>query len=282
MKCIYKIFLFISILLSSNVFGQNDSIQKIIKRTIVYEGCEKLLTNEELTKCFSDKLVKKIQNNDYLYFNRLDTLKISQFDAKLTFVISKDGKIINPEIKEASNPVFGNLILFTFNDVIPKLKDMEPAIHIDGYPVNLVFQLPIKIQYNLEYLFEDEFDFFSKNSKANEIVYFTLLSEGVIYEIRLDRNFQVKMYEKRNLEYFFLGNAINLYEVETMEPYKSSIEKMKSERKILKAQNEEGKIKIFQNLDNDNWEVFENGIQIEKYKNSSKFSNSKYFDLIFR
>lgn len=282
MKCIYNILLFISFLLSSNVLGQNDSIQKFIKRTIVYDGCEKLQTNKELTMCFSDKLVKKIKNNDYFYFNSLDTLKISQFDAKLTFVVSKDGKIINPEIKETSNPVFGNLILFTFNDVTPKLKDIQPAIHMDGYPVNLVFQLPIKIQYNLEYLFEDEFDFFSKNSKADEIVYFTLLSEGIIYEIRLDRNFQVKMYEKRKFDYFFLGNAMNLYEVETMEPYQSSIEKMKSERKILKAQDEEEKIKIFQNLDNDDWEVFENGVQIEKHKNSSKFSTSKYFDLIFR
>ena len=111
--------------------------QEQIKHPI-YPGCQKFKTNEELSKCFSERLWYELNDQtqddseDFFRNNKLD------HDLILYFTVTKEGKIKNYSYSADSDPMISTAYLKRINRLFnyyekngkkikPATKDNKPA-----------------------------------------------------------------------------------------------------------------------------------------------------------
>lgn len=267
------------------LFGQSDSILAKIKKMAVYADCKKEQTNKDLTGCFSKKIQEDVEIQIFNYNSgRLESYKIQEASAIVTFVITKHGKIINSEYSEVSHPLFGEIVRASFLTVVSNLKEIEPAFNTEGNAVNLIMKFPVKYQLSKESLWENEISVFQKFPEATEVVYAVLDSGEKMFEVRVDRDFHIKIYEKTDSGFIFLGTFPDLYEVESAEPYKTIMKNTKILGKFIKA---DGRMnsrsyRILFDSNDQKFKVYENANLVDSYKSFRKFLKSPYAELILR
>jgi len=119
----------ITLTLSCNLFAQS-----IIKATSpVFPGCEKIDANNnfEMENCFKEKLSEKINLEIDKYTTQLDSLNIDEFDARIKFNVTPEGKLANLMVLTTSAPAFRPLLIKAMKDAAAPLE-VTPSQGEDG------------------------------------------------------------------------------------------------------------------------------------------------------
>lgn len=124
-----------------------------VKFMAVYPGCEKLRNDKTaLQDCMSKNLNKELSNqlNDFSEF--AVTNNISEANAKLLFVVDKNGRIVQVEAIKGGNQNLSAESKKALERISEKLirkgKYIEPAKLNDGTEVNIQLSIPIKFKLN--------------------------------------------------------------------------------------------------------------------------------------
>ncbi|WP_333661953.1 hypothetical protein [Chishuiella changwenlii] len=123
--------------------------QKSIKHPI-FPGCNKLKTNEELGKCFSEKLWYEL--NDQTQYSAEDFFKEDKLnnDITLFFTVKKDGKVTDFSFSKDSDPVVSTAYLKRISKVFKyyekKGKKIIPAFENNQYvDYKIVFKVESRV-----------------------------------------------------------------------------------------------------------------------------------------
>jgi len=235
MKQLFTI-LFI-LILGNSLFAQEQKlfVSREVDEMAVFPGCENLDVSDKkaLTNCMSKQLSAKLINELGGLEEALSQSGVYDAKALIQFVVSKEGIIIGIEQMSGGNLILGDAASLAMEKISMELPPIRPARLDDGTPVNLVFQLPVRFK------IEEETEESIANGAfpVDEIVLFTLLTENkrLRYEVRWFKNKDLKVYEISNNQSNFLGKFLTLNELENSEPYKSLIDKARTENKILVA-----------------------------------------------
>ena len=207
-------------------------------------------------------------------------------------MISKEGIIIGVEQMNCGNLILGDAASLAMEKISMELPPIRPAILEDGTPVNLIFQLPVRFKIE-----EEVKGIVNSIYPVDEIVLFTLLTENkdLRYEVRWFKNKDIKVYEIRNHQSNFLGKFLTLNELENSEPYKSLIDKSRTENKILVADGfldkEFFEIYIYNLFDSSRQEpIFVEVVEVKDkkvqsvftFQTEAEFNDSKFVSLIYR
>lgn len=254
-----------------------------VSQMAIYPGCENFTEKSELTKCLSNKLSEQLADKLSGFADEMSKQGINSAVARISFIISKDGKIINAEKVKGGDRLLSETALIAFNQIAETAPKIEPAKLEDGTSVNMIFQLPIAFKLAPETV--------TPNIIENQVL-FTLVDQDLRYEIRLFQNKILKVYELKNGEYTFLGNFTNLNELGKSEPYLSL---MQTDYKAQKSLLTEGKIddkivKIYihnlLNAQSGNPIYIEVTDETERpivtFQKENDFLNSAYSKLIYR
>lgn len=238
-----RILPFVALILPLGIlFAQNEGLDKYpvdisergeftarqVGYMAVFPGCENVDENdkEKLQQCMSVKLNEQLSNELGYFANEMEKKGYTKAVAKVQFIVDKQGKIIKVEAVNGGNVDLGIAAENALKKIASKIKKIKPALLADGTPVNLIFQIPIRYQINASFL--DEFVW-------NEMTLATLQNENSKYEIRQDKEKNIKAYEIANGKETFLGKFNSTQEVFQSEPYKSLLAQNKN--RILLAEN---------------------------------------------
>ena len=294
MKQLFTI-LFI-LLLGNSVFAQEQKIfvSKEVTKMAVFPGCENTDVSDKkaLTDCMSKQLSAKLINELNGLEEALSQSGVYDAQALIQFVISKEGIIIGVEQMNGGNLILGDAASLAMEKISMELPPIRPAILEDGTPVNLMFQLPVRFKIE-----EEVKGIVNSIYPVDEIVLFTLLTENkdLRYEVRWFKNKDIKVYEIRNHQSNFLGKFLTLNELENSEPYKSLIDKSRTENKILVADGfldkEFFEIYIYNLFDSSRQEpIFVEVVEVKDkkvqsvftFQTEAEFNDSKFVSLIYR
>src|SRR5690606_32122417 len=225
------------LILGNSLFAQEQKlfVSREVDEMAVFPGCENLDVSDKkaLTNCMSKQLSAKLINELGGLEEALSQSGVYDAKALIQFVVSKEGIIIGIEQMSGGNLILGDAASLAMEKISMELPPIRPARLDDGTPVNLVFQLPVRFK------IEEETEESIANGAfpVDEIVLFTLLTENkrLRYEVRWFKNKDLKVYEISNNQSNFLGKFLTLNELENSEPYKSLIDKARTENKILVA-----------------------------------------------
>jgi len=265
---------------------------KEVTEMAVFPGCEKINASDkkEMNACLSQQLsqllVEKLNGFDAVMTQN----GLSVAMAKIRFVISKEGIIIDVNELKGSNPMLAEAAVNALNRISEELPPIRPAKLKKGTPVNIVYQLPVK--YQIE---PDENQETAQVYPVDEIVLFTLLDDGFRYEIRLFKDKDIKAYEIKDGTETYLGKFLSLGEVEQSEPYQSLINKERNSDKTLVADGflDDGFFEIYiHNLFDRKSKkpVFVEVVKVDdkkrtsvsKYEKEAEFNRSRFAPLIYR
>lgn len=197
--------------------AQNDKVKKMP----VFIGCEQFSKNEELKSCFNQNLGLQIQHEIEFLSNISDYLHMGDSYSKLKFTVSKEGRFTDLEV-DGLNPIFNSFVKSSLIILQNRLDDkglkLQPALGQSGKPIDLVLSIPVR--FKSEKNQQDYIDFPAENR-----VLFTVDFEDEIIEVRIDKDFQLKTYGNNGERDFYLGKYDNLFELATVDPYETNINK---------------------------------------------------------
>jgi hypothetical protein len=160
---------------------------KQVGQMAIFPGCEKINPNDKsgLTKCMSEKLNKLLEKGLGNFPNKFIKDGYSAANARIRFVVSKEGKLIQIQAIHDSIETEANLKLAlasekAFKEIAPKVKHIQPALVEDDLsPVNLQYDLPITFKVG-----ETEIG----KMKWSEIVVATMYDGIDKYEVRKSKD----------------------------------------------------------------------------------------------
>lgn len=292
MKQLFTILLIMAF--GTSLFSQEQQlfVSKDVKEMAVFPGCESINPSDkkEMNACLSQQLSQLLSNELTGFDEIMQQNGISTAMAKIQFVISKEGIIIDINELKGSNPLLAVAAVRALNKISEELPPIRPAKLKKGTPVNIVYQLPVKFQVELQEEQET-----AQVYPVDEIVLFTLLDKSLRYEIRLFKNKEIKAYEIKSETETYLGRFLSLGEVEQSEPYKSLIIKERSSEKTLVADGflEDGFFEIYiHNLFNreNKKPIFVEVVRVDnnkktsvsKFEKEAEFNKSRFASLIYR
>ncbi len=285
---IYFFFSFGNLLLSQEaaLFSTRE-----VKEMAVFPGCEKIdpTDKNKMNACLSQQLSQRLSTKLIGFDEVMEQSRLSKAVAKIQFVISKEGIIIDINELKGSNPILAVAAVQALVKISEELPPIRPAKLDTGMPVNIVYQLPVKYQIELE---AEEV---AQIYPVDEIVLFTLIDNELRYEIRLFKNKDIKAYEIKNDVETYLGKFLSLAEIERSEPYMSLINKERLAEKTLVADGyiEEEFFEVYiHNLFDQEKEkpIFvevvkvynDHKVTVSKFEKEAEFNKSRFASLIYR
>ncbi|MFV0305024.1 MAG: energy transducer TonB [Moheibacter sp.] len=221
------------LLFDVNLLAQEQKIYTLrnVKEMVVFQGCEKIPTKnkKELNSCMftqlSQRLFKKLEG----FPEVMKQKGIAEAKAKIQFIVSKEGVIIDINALEGSHPLLAEAAVRKLTDISEELSPIRPSKLNNGEAVNTVFQLPIKYQV------DPQKQFIQNPYPVDEIVLFTLIPDQTdyTYEVRLYKNKDIKVYEVKDENKTYLGKFLSMSEIERSDPYKSLIAKERTLEKTF-------------------------------------------------
>jgi hypothetical protein len=273
------------------VFSVVNAQSEKVKKMPVFIGCEQFSSNDDLKSCFNQKIGNQIQQEIEFLSNIADYLHMGDSYSKLKFTVSKEGKFINPEV-EGINPIFNSFVWSSIIILQSKLDknglSLKPGLDQKNKPIDVTLSIPVRFKSDKNQ--EDYTKFPAENR-----VLFTVDFEDEIIEIRMNKDFELKTYGNNGERDFYLGKYNNLFELTTVEPYESNINKyFSSSYTPITKGNIDGKEYIirmknfFSNNPDD--EVLIEVIREEgdtwaeyySYKTKEEFNQSKFAHLTYR
>lgn len=119
-----------------------------VTKMAVFPGCEKSKTNQDLTNCMATKLSQELGIELRDFEDIANKNGIEKANAKLSFVVDRNGKIIQVQAMNGGNKELSAEAQKALNKISKKLvqkgKYIKPAETDDGTAVNLIFNIPIR------------------------------------------------------------------------------------------------------------------------------------------
>ena len=281
-------FFFLFLLFYNFIYSQNSDVYtaRQVTKMAVFPGCEKFTSNIDLRDCFTEKLTKQLSKDLDPQIEFFLGFRTNAIVAKLEFVVSKQGKLIEVKSIVGGNSQLGNKAVESLVNYSKRLT-IQPAILENNEPVNLIFQLPIK--YNFPNLWNKEISIFEE-SNTQELVYLTIHENNETYEIRLKRDLTFSIYLVENGKEEFLGNVSDWLEFQNMEPFAQYVNRYINEQQwelVTEGDLEGEKFRIYRwSYDLEYVRVYKivNGEEelVLKSNRFSKFKKSPYLKLLFR
>lgn len=252
-----------------------------IREMPVFPGCEnKAATDKERQKtCISENLNEKLRSKLKNFGSRMEQLGWTVALAKIRFVISTRGEVVNLTAVEGGNPELSKVALEAMEKIVKEIGPIKPAKLEDGTQVNLLFELPIK------YAIQNQQ---SVDYKWDEIVRATLKGENKKYEIResASRSNVFRIYEIQGRKETFIKEYKSIDQLMTEKEYQRL---QIFNGKILMAERQVGKdtYRIYFSPDsNDRLEAYKlvNGEEVlfEKFHKDNLQYSKLYLTLILR
>lgn len=206
--------------------------EKTVKEMPVFPGCEEIRPTRkgEITRCLSYELSRLLQRELQSYEVQFANSGMSEAEAEVLFIITREGQIGEIREKAGSNALLASAAAHSLERIALDLPPITPAKLKSGMPVDIVLALPITFKITAEKTETVHTDF-----PVDEVVLFTLLDENpqLRYEVRLYKDRDLKVYELDGDQTTFLGKFLSLNEIRRSEPYKTSLERGKREGRIL-------------------------------------------------
>lgn len=289
MKQILYILIFI---ISGSLLGQEHKLYNLndVRKMPVFPTCEgiKPRNKKKASECISKRLTTLIGAKLKGFENAMYENNLAEASAIVRFVISKEGIIHGIQEIDGSNPLLGEAVVHSLDQISQELPPIHPAKLRSGESVDIVFQFPIKYKIDLNSSNFDKIEY-----PVDEIVLFSLFESNFRYEVRYFNNKNIKVYELRDGRETYLGRFMSMNELLRSEPYRSLIEEIKASDRIFVTNGE---------LEDENYEVyiinlFDNSkpvyvevlkeidgekVIIAEFKRELDFSKSIYAPLIYR
>lgn len=119
-----------------------------VTKMAVFPGCEKSKTNQDLTNCMATKLSQELGIELRDFEDIANKNGIDKANAKLSFVVDRNGKIVQVQAMNGGNKELSAEAQKALNKISKKLvqkgKYIKPAETDDGTAVNLIFNIPIR------------------------------------------------------------------------------------------------------------------------------------------
>lgn len=210
--------------------SKKDFTAREVGYMVVFPGCERIDINskKDLQSCLARELNTLLEKELDSFIDKMDKKGLTSAVAKIQFVVDKNGKIVQVKATSGGNQELGIEAVKAMNAIAEKIKKIQPATLKDGMPVNLVFQLPVRIALQDSKLGEFEW---------TENVIATFLSETRKFEVRQNPQEAVfKIYEVNKDSEIFLGNFKSLREILALEPYQSLYQSSKDKFLVAEKQ----------------------------------------------
>ena len=275
------------LLFNSFVFSQEAETYSVrqVTKMAVFPGCEKFTENEDLRKCFQEKLNKPLEKDLDSQIEDFLSMRMNVLISIIQFIVSKEGRFKGIE-QVRGNTELGKRVVIALENFTNKII-LEPALIENNKPVNLIFQLPVK--YAFFDIWKKELEIF-ENIGAKEIVYVTLNDSNEKYEIRLKKDLTFSVYSLKNNQEEFLGNVPNWMEFQNMEPFAKYVNEFLAEQ--------QWELMTEGNLDGETYRIYRWSYDLEyvrvyklvngeeepvlKSNRFSKFKKSPYVQLLYR
>lgn len=287
-----NLFILSLFLLSVNIFGQNQPLYDVqsIHEMPVFPNCEKIKTTQKkkMSQCISQQLTQLMSAKLAGFEDYMNAQGMTEAQAKLRFIISKEGIIVGAEESQDSNVALADAAIDAIQQISNELQPIRPAKLKSGEIVNVQFEIPLKFMVELQKKAQETMHY-----PVDEIVLFSLLEKGFRYEIRLFKGKNLKVYEIKDDKETFLGNFLSLQEIGQSDPYKTLIQNEKNSEmafitdgyldqeffeiyiRHLFDQKKNAFIEIYQVKDDKKTKVAE-------YLHEIDFNQSRYAPLIYR
>lgn len=120
-----------------------------VSKMAIFPGCEKFKNDKQKAQsCFGEKLQKELSQYLDDYKEIAERQNIYQAQAKVQFVINKEGKLVNIKAVSGGDNTLSEESEKALEKIALKLirnhKYIEPAEFSDGTKANLIFAIPIK------------------------------------------------------------------------------------------------------------------------------------------
>lgn len=262
MKKIIAVFL-----LSSILFAQTSKLYK----TVVFPGCEKYQTNEELIGCFNQTTKLLIESYFKSNQNLFEYFQTPDFNEKASFQINTSGEyVFHPN--ESNSELFSFIVKDVFRVMNVYLKNnnqfIKPVELPDGSTAALNFNLPIVFKSS------NKISVLDKNP-----IRFTLNSNQK-FTVRQTKDFKFMVYNEKDELIETLNSLVELVS--------NPLIIGENENNLVVDKEVNGKqIKIiiahlFRNVrSNFLVRVYENNVKIAEYKKMGDFAKSKYAKYIY-
>ena len=211
-------FLFVTCFFSSLSFAQTKSN---IKKMPVYFGCESFTENKDLVTCMNKNLNQDVQSQIAFFSNIADYLHIESAQSKLNFAISKEGNFTNLST-DGANPIFNSVamssIILMQNKMDRNKLHITPGKDDKNEPTDVYLNLPVR------YESAETNNDFNQFPSENRVL-FTLQTDEEAIEIRIDKEYNLTTYGRKDEREYYLGKYSNLFEMASVEPYATAFDK---------------------------------------------------------
>lgn len=254
---------------------------KQVGQMAIFPGCENVDPNDKakLTQCMSQKLNEQL--GDYLsnFSGNFADDGFSTAYAKVRFLVSKEGKIIEVKALQDSttseaNRRLGKATEIAFEKFASKLPHIHPALlEDDGTPVNLQFDLPVTFKSIGGGL---------NRMKWKELTLFTLKDEESTIEIRelRDKPNAYIAYDTTHNKEVKLKEFNSLQEVFSPESYQSKLKPLGERQLMAEKQIGLQYIRIYYSAaDQNSFDIFSVENDQEKLRETVSFEELQVSDL---
>ena len=211
-------FLFVTCFFSSLSFAQTKSN---IKKMPVYFGCESFTENKDLVTCMNKNLNQDVQSQIAFFSNIADYFHIESAQSKLNFAISKEGSFTNLST-DGANPIFNSVamssIILMQNKMDRNKLHITPGKDDKNEPTDVYLNLPVR------YESAETNNDFNQFPSENRVL-FTLQTDEEAIEIRIDKEYNLTTYGRKDEREYYLGKYSNLFEMASVEPYATAFDK---------------------------------------------------------
>lgn len=254
-----------------------------VSQMVIYPGCENIDSDNkiELQKCLQRNLTELLVDKLNYFSEVMEQKSISDASAKIRFVVSKEGKIVEVQAMSGGSIELSIAAENALKQIANEIPTIQPARLEGGQAVNLFFQLPVRFSIQTANSILDY--------NGKELVNLTLMGENENYELRIPKDNQslIKVYAITNESEIFLGTYSNLSDIVAVEPYKSLLKNLPN-RMLVAQQTISGQAyKIYAtNLDLGKLEVYqvqnETEVFLGNFSQKELLGNDIYGKIIIR
>ena len=111
----------------------------------IYPGCEIIAgqNSPDIQKCFHNKVRTQIHDRLMMKTYELAEIGTNRMTTVLTFVVSKEGRIINVQTESGNSSIYRRIVEEEMRQMAANFPDILPAKIANGEPINYKYRVPV-------------------------------------------------------------------------------------------------------------------------------------------